>query len=108
MAASPNPVTRYLWHIDAEGWPLKRIDTLTGEHVPIFIGGPEKSLHRKDGGRPLACSIPKVSGVERSSVVTATLQKTESVEGSATLPGSLVTSSQAPSGFHADCATGKG
>ncbi len=36
---------RYLWHFDAEGWPLERIDTYTGEHVPVFTGGPEESLH---------------------------------------------------------------
>ena len=38
-------------------------------------------------------------------MVTPTKRKAESLEGSDTLPGSLVTSSQAPSGFHADCAT---
>jgi hypothetical protein len=55
---------RYLWHLDAEGWPLERIDTLTGEHVPAFTGGPEESLHSEDGGRPIACCYPRVAGVE--------------------------------------------
>ncbi|WP_094585110.1 hypothetical protein [Synechococcus sp. BO 8801] len=54
---------RYLWHLDADGWPLERINTLTGEHVPVFTGGPEESLHLQVGGRPMACSVPKVSGV---------------------------------------------
>ncbi len=54
---------RYLWHLDPDGWPLERIDTLTGEHVPVFTGGPQESLHTQDGGRPMACSFPKVSGV---------------------------------------------
>lgn len=56
-------MTRYLWHFGAAGWPLERIDTLTGEHVPVFTGGPQETLYPQDGGRPLACSIPKVSGV---------------------------------------------
>jgi hypothetical protein len=30
---------RYLWHLDPYGWPLERIDTRTGEHVPVFTGG---------------------------------------------------------------------
>jgi hypothetical protein len=55
---------RFLWHFDADGWPLERIDTETGEHVPVFTGGPEESLSPEEGGRTLACSIPKVSGVE--------------------------------------------
>ena len=59
-------MTRFLWHFDADGWPLERIDTETGQHVPVFIGGPEKSLHPQDGGHTIACSIPKVSGVEWS------------------------------------------
>jgi hypothetical protein len=63
MAASPNPMTRYLWHFDSDGWPLERIDTLTGVHVPVFTGGPEESLHPEEDRRPLGCSIPKVSGV---------------------------------------------
>ena len=50
LALSPagNPVTsisipmpRYLWHLDSDGWPLERIDTLTGEHVPVFTASPE-------------------------------------------------------------------
>jgi hypothetical protein len=56
-------MTRFLWHFDANGWPLERIDTETGEHVPVFTGCPEESIHPQDGGRPIACSIPKVSGV---------------------------------------------
>ncbi len=64
MAASPNPMAPFLWHFDAEGWPLERIDTRTGEHVPVFTGRPEESLHPQDGRRPIACSIPKLSGVE--------------------------------------------
>ncbi|AFY27363.1 hypothetical protein [Cyanobium gracile] len=52
----------YLWHFDASCWPLERIDTPTGEHVPVITGGSEESLHPKDGGRPIACFIPKVSG----------------------------------------------
>lgn len=31
---------------------------------PVFCGRPEESLPPEDGGRPLACSIPKVTGVE--------------------------------------------
>ena len=27
---------RFLWHLDAEGWPLKRIDTQSGENVRVF------------------------------------------------------------------------
>ncbi|MCP9786775.1 hypothetical protein [Cyanobium sp. N5-Cardenillas] len=56
-------MTCYLWHLDADGWPLEPIDTLTGEHVPVFTGGPEEELSPEEGGRSLACSIPKVSGV---------------------------------------------
>jgi hypothetical protein len=56
-------MTRYLWHFDPDGWLLDRIDTLSGEHVPVFTGGQEGTLHPQDGGRPIACSIPKVSGV---------------------------------------------
>lgn len=101
-------MTRYLWNFDADGWPLERIDTLTGEHVRVFCGRPEELASPDDGGRPVACSFPPVSGGHGALVVTATQRKAESVEGSATLLGSLVTRSQAPSGFHADCATGKG
>ena len=57
-------MTLYLWNFDAEGWPLERIDTFTGEHVPVFTGLHAELHHPKDGGRPLACSILKVSGVE--------------------------------------------
>jgi hypothetical protein len=48
--------TRYLWHLDADGWPLERIDTLTGEHVPVFNGGPEE-LAQPAGGRPLSSAL---------------------------------------------------
>ena len=54
---------RYLWHLDPDGWPLERIDTSTGEHVPVFTGAPDESLHPQDGGRPIACSYPRVAGV---------------------------------------------
>lgn len=54
---------RYLWHLDADGWPLEPIDTVTGQHIPVFTGGPHDSLHPQDGRRPIACSIPKVSWV---------------------------------------------
>ena len=55
-------MTRYLWHFDADGWPLERIDIESGEHVPVFTGGADESLHPQEGGRSIACSIPKVSG----------------------------------------------
>lgn len=54
---------RYLWHFDADGWPLDRFDTMSVHHVPVFTGRPEESLHPEEGGRPIGCSIPKVSGV---------------------------------------------
>lgn len=54
---------RYLWHLDPDGWPIERIDTLTGEHVPVFTGRPEEMRLPQDGGRPLACIFPRVSGV---------------------------------------------
>ena len=56
-------MVRHIWHFGLDGWPLERIDTLTGEHVPVFTGEPEVSLPPEYGGRPLACSMPKVSGV---------------------------------------------
>lgn len=55
---------RYLWHFDAGGWPIERIDTVTGEHVPVFCGRPAEQALPGCGGRTLACFIPKVSGVE--------------------------------------------
>ena len=64
MAASPNPMAPLLWRFNAEGWPLERIDTLTGEHHPVFTNAAEESLPPEDGGRALACPIAKVSGVE--------------------------------------------
>lgn len=54
---------RYLWHLDPDGWPLERIDTLTGEHRPVFCGRPDESLDPQDGGRPIACCYPRVEGV---------------------------------------------
>ncbi len=54
---------RYLWHLDPDGWPLERIDTLAGEHVPVFTGRVEESLHPQYGGRPMACIFPRVIGV---------------------------------------------
>jgi hypothetical protein len=57
-------MTRYLWHFDAEGWPLERIDTLTGEHVPVIAGVRDESLNTKGRETPMACSLPQVSGVE--------------------------------------------
>lgn len=57
-------MTRYLWHFDADGWPLERIDTLTDKHITFFTGGSEESIQPQDGGRPMAYSIPKVSGAE--------------------------------------------
>lgn len=38
-------MVRFLWHLDPNGWPLERIDTLSGEHVPVFSEGPEELLH---------------------------------------------------------------
>lgn len=52
-------MTRCLWLLDPEGFPLERIDTLTGEHVPVLTG---EMVPPGDNGRPVACSIPKVSG----------------------------------------------
>lgn len=51
---------RDLWHLDPEGWPLKRIDTETGEHVPVFTGQPDEMPLLQSGGRQIACSFPKV------------------------------------------------
>jgi hypothetical protein len=56
-------MNRYLWHLDTDGWPLERIDTSTGEHVPVFSGAPDESLNPQDGGRPMACRYPRVAGV---------------------------------------------
>lgn len=53
----------YFWHFDAHGWPLERIDTRTGEHVPLFTGGPQDTLYPQDGGRSMACISPKASCV---------------------------------------------
>lgn len=53
---------RYLWHFDPDGWPLERIDTLTGQHVPVFTGRPEELAQAGDR-RPMACSYPRVAGV---------------------------------------------
>ena len=54
----------YLWHCDADGLPLERIGSLTREHVQVITGGLEGCHSHQDGGRPIACSIPKVSEVE--------------------------------------------
>ena len=54
---------RFLWHLDSEGWPSERIDTHTGQHVPVVIGPPDESDHPQDGGRPMACCYPRVAGV---------------------------------------------
>ncbi|WP_216923431.1 hypothetical protein [Synechococcus sp. CCAP 1479/9] len=62
--------TRYLWHFDAVDFPPERIDTRTGEHVPVFTGGPEEWCDLQDGGLPIACSIAMVSRVGGSSMVT--------------------------------------
>jgi hypothetical protein len=49
--------TRYLCHLDADGWPLERIDTHpAGEHVSVFNGGPEE-LAQPAGGRPLSSAL---------------------------------------------------
>jgi hypothetical protein len=53
---------RYLWHLDADGWPLERIDTRTGEHVPVITGEPHESLHPQGRGRPIACCYPRAEG----------------------------------------------
>ena len=55
--------SRFLWHLDADGWPSERIDTSTGEHVPVVIGPPDESDNRQDGGRPIACCYPRTEGV---------------------------------------------
>ena len=55
--------SRFLWHLDADGWPSERIDTSTGEHVPVVIGPPDESDHSQDRERPIACCFPRVSGV---------------------------------------------
>lgn len=56
-------MARYLWHFDADGWPLERIDTHTGEHVPVLLGGPDESLHTQGASCPFACRLPRVEGV---------------------------------------------
>lgn len=64
---------RFLWHFDADGCPLECIVRQTGQHVPVFICGPDEWSGHQDGERPIACSIPKVSGVEGALVVNETL-----------------------------------
>ena len=54
---------RFLWQFDASGWPLERINTETGQHVPVFTGEPEVLLDPQDGGCPIACCYPRVVGV---------------------------------------------
>jgi hypothetical protein len=63
VASRPTSMPHYLWHLDTDGWPIERIDTITVEHVPVFTGRPEEMLSPQDGGRPMACTNPKVSGV---------------------------------------------
>jgi hypothetical protein len=53
----------FLWHLDPDGWPLERIDTLTGEHVPVFMDRPDEMLLPQDGGRPVSCTYPRVEGM---------------------------------------------
>lgn len=48
-------MNRFLWHLDPDGWPLERIDTLTGQHVPVVTGGPNEPAQ--------ACCYPRVAGV---------------------------------------------
>jgi hypothetical protein len=55
-------MTRYLWHFDPDGWPLERIDTNMGEHVPVVIAPPDESDHSKDRDHPIACRYPKAFG----------------------------------------------
>jgi hypothetical protein len=43
---------RFTWHFDADGWPLERIETFTGEHVPVLTGVTEELLLPQDGWRP--------------------------------------------------------
>jgi hypothetical protein len=50
-------MTRYLWHFNAYGWPLERIDTLTGEHVPV-ISGVQMGWLRLD---PMVDRLPALS-----------------------------------------------
>ena len=53
----------YLWHFDPDGLPLRRLDTLTGQQVPAVASGRREELASPGyGGRPMACSIPLVSG----------------------------------------------
>ena len=54
---------RYLWHLDPDGWPIESIDTLTGEHVPVFTGQPGERLLPQDGGRPVACCFLQAKGM---------------------------------------------
>lgn len=63
VASRPTSTPHYLWHLDANGWPIERIDTLRVEHVQIFTGRPEEMLLQQDGGRPMACITPRISGV---------------------------------------------
>ena len=51
---------RYLWHLDSDGWPLERIDTLTGEHVPVLTVSPDELGHHQDRSRPIACCFPRL------------------------------------------------
>ncbi len=53
---------RYIWLLDTDGWPIERIDTLTGQHVPVVIGQPEEGPITRES-RPIACRFPQVSAM---------------------------------------------
>jgi hypothetical protein len=53
---------RYLWYLDEDGWPLERIDTRTGEHVPLITGDPDGSLHPRTAGAPSPACYPRREG----------------------------------------------
>ena len=55
-------IPRYLWHLDPGAWPSERINTRTGEHVPVVTGALGESLHPQVGGHLMAFSIPKAPG----------------------------------------------
>ena len=102
LSASGNPVVsrsitmaRYLWHLDPDSWPLERIDTFTGEHVPVFAGGPKESLHPQDGERAMACHYPRVIRVPSASNSGSLSGRHEQPNGKAFL-GILMVSSLMP------------
>ena len=57
-------MTRCFWYLDIDGFPLERIDALTGEHVPVLCGRPEELASPGDSSRTVACSFPAVLGME--------------------------------------------